>query len=93
MLNGLIKWSITNRYAVIFMALLWLGFGLYQARQSTVDVFPDFAPIQVTVLTEAPGFAPEEVESLVTRPLEAGLNGTAQVKVVRSVSTAGTFSH
>jgi CzcA family heavy metal efflux pump len=89
MLNGLIKWSITNRYAVIFMALLWLGYGLYQARQSTVDVFPDFAPIQVTVLTEAPGFAPEEVESLVTRPLEAGLNGTAQVKVVRSVSTAG----
>lgn len=54
-----------------------------------VDVFPDFAPIQVVVLTEAPGFAPEEVEMVVTRPLEVGLNGTANVEIVRSISTIG----
>ena len=54
-----------------------------------VDVFPDFAPIQVVVLTEATGYAPEEVEALVTRPLESGINGVANVKVVRSISTIG----
>lgn len=89
MLNQLIRWSISNRWVVNLLALIWLLLGIYSTFQMPVDVFPDFAPIQVVVLTEAPGFAPEEVENVVTRPLEVGLNGTANVKVVRSISTIG----
>lgn len=89
MINRFIQWSISNRWIVAILAFVWLAVGLYATETMPVDVFPDFAPIRVVVLTEAPGFAPEEVESLVTRPLEANLNGTANVKVVRSVSTIG----
>jgi CzcA family heavy metal efflux pump len=66
-----------------------LIYGIVVATRIPIDVFPDFAPIQVVVLTEAPGFAPEEVESLITLPLESAVNGTANVKVVRSISTIG----
>ncbi len=89
MLNQIIRWSVSNRWVVNMLALVWFLVGIYATFNMPVDVFPDFAPIQVVVLTEAPGFAPEEVESVVTRPLETGLNGTANVKVVRSISTIG----
>ncbi len=89
MITRLIQWSINNRWIVAVFAFVWLVSGIYATEIMPVDVFPDFAPIRVVVLTESPGFAPEEVESLVTRPLEANLNGTANVKVVRSVSTIG----
>ncbi len=89
MLNGIIKWSLANRWIVNILSLLLLFYGIYTAALMPVDVFPDFAPIQVVVLTEAAGFAPEEVESLVTRPLEISLNGTANIKTVRSISTIG----
>lgn len=89
MINRFIQWSIHNRWIAAILAFVWLVCGIYATENMPVDVFPDFAPIRVVVLTEAPGFAPEEVESLVTRPLEANLNGTANVKVVRSVSTIG----
>lgn len=89
MIDGLIKWAIKNRHLVNMMAVIWFAFGIYSMLNMPVDVFPDFSPVQVVVLTEAPGFAPEEVESLVTRPIEVGLNGTANVKLVRSTSTVG----
>src|SRR5690348_13181793 len=89
MINRFIQWSINNRWIVAILAFVWLLAGVYATDTMPVDVFPDFAPVRVVVLTEAPGFAPEEVESLVTRPLESNLNGTANVKVVRSVSTIG----
>lgn len=89
MLNGLIQWSIRNRWIVLVLAVAWFVLGIYSTQNMPVDVFPDFSPTQVVILTEAQGFAPEEVESLVTRPLEAGLNGTANAKVVRSISTIG----
>ena len=89
MLNLIIKWSINNRWIVNILALIWFILGIYTTFNMPVDVFPDFAPIQVVVLTESPGYAPEEVESLVTRPIEVGLNGTANVKTVRSISTIG----
>lgn len=89
MLDGIIRWSISNRWVVNILALLLFAFGCYTTMNMPVDVFPDFAPVQVVVLTEAPGFAPEEVESLVTRPLELGLSGTAHLKVIRSISTIG----
>jgi CzcA family heavy metal efflux pump len=59
------------------------------AVQLPIDVFPDFAPVQVIVQTDAPGFAPEEVENLITLPLETSLNGTPNVQLVRSISTTG----
>ncbi len=89
MLNGLIAWSIKNRWLVNTLALVLFVAGILSTVSMPVDVFPDFASVQVVVLTEAPGYAPEEVESLVTLPLESGLNGTANISVVRSVSTIG----
>ncbi|MBY0357907.1 MAG: CusA/CzcA family heavy metal efflux RND transporter [Candidatus Obscuribacterales bacterium] len=89
MLNRIIKWSIKNPWIVTVLSLIWLAAGVQSALKLPIDVFPDFSPVQVVILTEAPGFAPEETESLVTRPLESGLNGTVGVKTVRSLSTTG----
>lgn len=89
MLNKIIRWAIKNPWVVNILALCWFTLGVHSTLTMPVDVFPDFAPIQVVVLTEAPGYAPEEVEALVTRPLESGINGVANVKVVRSISTIG----
>lgn len=88
-MNNIIHWSLKNKWLVSMLAVAMLVYGMFAARQIPVDVFPDFAPVQVVVQTEAPGFAPEEVESMVTLPLETALNGTPNVKVVRSISTVG----
>lgn len=89
MLNGLIKWSVENRWLVTLLALILLVAGIFTTAKMPVDVFPEFAPIQVVVLTEAPGFAPEEVESTITMPLETALTGVPRVDTVRSISTVG----
>lgn len=89
MIDAAIKWSLANRYVVCVLALIVLIWGACTTVRMPVDVFPDFAPVQVVVMTEAQGFAPLEVESLVTRPLEAALSGTIGVKTVRSTSTIG----
>lgn len=89
MLNGLIRWSILNKWLVSLFAMIMLVAGFFTASRMPVDVFPDFAPIQVVILTEAAGFAPEEVESTITLPLETSLNGVPNVKLVRSISTVG----
>lgn len=89
MLNSLIKWSLKQKWLVTLLAALLLVGGILTTFNMPIDVFPDFSPTQVVVLTEAPGYAPEEVESLVTLPLESSLNGTANVQIVRSVSTIG----
>jgi CzcA family heavy metal efflux pump len=89
MLNALIKWSVENRWLVSLLAVVLLGAGIFTTARMPVDVFPEFAPIQVVVLTEAPGFAPEEVESTITLPLETALNGVPRVEAVRSISTVG----
>ena len=89
MLNSLIRWSIAQRWLVTLLAAFLLISGCLTTVNMPIDVFPDFSPTQVVVLTEAPGYAPEEVESLVTLPLESTLNGTANIQIVRSVSTIG----
>jgi len=89
MLNLIIKSSLKNRWLVCLMGMAMLVYGAIATTQVPIDVFPDFAPVQVVIQTEAPGFAPEEVESIITLPLEAAVNGTANVKVVRSISTVG----
>lgn len=89
MLNGLIRWSLARPLLVVFIAVGLMVWGLVTARQMPLDVFPNFSPPQIIVQTEAPGLAPEEVESLVTLPLESALGGTPGVTAVRSRSAVG----
>lgn len=89
MLNRLIEWSINRRFIVIVMAVFWTGVGIYLANSSNVDVFPEFAPPQVIVQSEAPGMVAEEVETLVTLPLEVSLNGMPGLTHLRSASLVG----
>lgn len=86
MLNAILKWSISQRWLVVLAALLITVLGLRTITQMPLDVFPSFAPPQVEIQTEAPGLAPEEVESLVTLPIESAINGTPGVTTVRSSS-------
>lgn len=89
MLNKIIKFSLQNRFFVVIASVLLLVFGGYVASNMEVDVFPDLTAPTVVILTEAHGMAPEEVEKLVTFPLETSVNGATNVRRVRSSSSAG----
>ena len=89
MLNRIIKFSLNNRVLVIVASVLLLLTGTYTATKMEVDVFPDLTAPTVVVLTEAHGMAPEEVERLVTFPVETAVNGAGNVRRVRSSSSAG----
>ncbi|HEY9883464.1 MAG TPA: efflux RND transporter permease subunit, partial [Thermosynechococcaceae cyanobacterium] len=89
MLNAILKWSIVQRWLVVIGAIIITLLGSYNLTKMPLDVFPDFAPPQVEIQTEAPGLAPEEVESLVTLPIESAVNGTPGVETVRSSSAVG----
>src|SRR5215203_3617377 len=89
MLNRVILFALKNRLMVIIAAVALLIYGGYVATRTPVDVFPDLTAPTVTILTESHGLAPEEVESLVTLPIESAMNGTAGVYRVRSNSAIG----
>lgn len=89
MLNKIIHFSLHNRFLILVAAVLLTLGGIYVTRQTEVDVFPDLNAPTVVVMTEAGGMAAEEVEQLVTFPIETAVNGATHVRRVRSSSTTG----
>ena len=89
MLNKIIHFSLQNRITVLLVSLFLIILGIYVTIKSEIDVFPDLNAPTVVIMTEAPGYAPEEIEKTVTFPIETVMNGATGVRRVRSSSTTG----
>lgn len=89
MLNAIIRFALHQRLLVVVFALFLMGFGGWQAANMDIDVFPNLNRPRVVVMTEAPGMAPEEVEALITFPLETAINGANGVEAVRGSAGVG----
>src|SRR2546421_2503758 len=89
MLNAIVRFSIRFRGIVIALACALLGYGIFSLLRSSYDAFPDFAPPEVSIQPEAPGLSPEQVEVLVTQPIENAINGVAGIESLRSRSIQG----
>lgn len=92
MLNSIVSWALNMRVLVVAAAAALLVIGINATRHAPLDVFPEFAPPLVEVQTEAPGLSTEEVDALVTVPLENSLNGLPFLKTLRSKSVLGLSS-
>jgi CzcA family heavy metal efflux pump len=89
MIDALIRWSLSHRAIVVALAAAFLAWGGWTAARIPLDVLPDLTAPTVTILAEAPGMDPLEIESLVTFPIESALNGAAGVRRVRSATAVG----
>ena len=89
MLNKIISFSLHNRPVILFFSVLLMVVGIWTACKMEVDVFPDLNAPTVVVMTEAQGMASEEVERLVTFPIETAVNGATEARRVRYSSTTG----
>ena len=89
MLNSIIRFALQQRMLVIAIAIFFVGYGTWQALHAPIDLFPNLNRPRVVIMTEAPGLAPEEVEALITFPIETAVNGANGVQTVRSSSGVG----
>src|SRR6201996_9330466 len=89
MLRSLVALCVRHYGAITALTLMALLLGSWGATQAPLDVFPEFVPSQVDIQTEAPGFAPQQVEELVTRQVEYAVNGAAGIATMRSESIPG----
>jgi CzcA family heavy metal efflux pump len=88
-MRRIVQWSIDHRWIVIGLSALLFAAGAWTARRMPIDVFPDLTAPTVTILAEGRGMAPEEMESLVTFPIESAINGASDVRRVRSATAVG----
>src|SRR6478609_819395 len=89
MLKQIVEHSLRYRGIVMVLSCVLVAYGIYVMKNAKLDVFPDFVPPEATVQTEAPGLSPEQVEQLVTRPVESALNGVQNLEFIRSQSVQG----
>ncbi len=89
LLNSVVRFSLRFRGIIIALSILFIGYGIYTLTQAKFGVFPEFAPPQAVIQTEAPGLSPEQVEVLVTQPIENAVNGIAGISSLRSKSIQG----
>ena len=89
MLNAIVHFSLRFRGVVLALAVAFLGYGIYSLTQASFSVFPEFAPPFITIQTESPGLSPEQVELLVTQPVENAVNGVTGIESLRSSSIQG----
>lgn len=89
MLTSIVRFSLRFKGIIIALAFLLVGYGLYVSSRARYDVFPEFAPPQAVIQTESPGLSPEQVELIVTQPIENALNGVGGIDSLRSNSIQG----
>src|SRR5215218_5666891 len=89
MIQSLIRGALNQRLVVVVLAFVLMAFGVNAARKLSVDAFPDVTNVQVQIATEAPGRSPEEVERLVTAPIEISMTGLPAMTEIRSLNKAG----
>ncbi len=89
LLNSVVRFSLRFRGVIIALSILFVGYGIYTLTQAKYGVFPEFAPPQAVIQTEAPGLSPEQVEVLVTQPIENAVNGIVGIESLRSRSIQG----
>src|SRR5260370_36022555 len=89
MSNAIVRFYLGFRGVILSLSLASLGYGVYTLTQAKYVVFPEFAPPRVSIQTEAPGLSPEQVELLVTQPIENAINGVTRIESLRSNSIQG----